>query len=162
MAHYAPTTFTNKMTAERWLANERDLIERAAALGEPWISPRTRSFCHNHERNIGRLRQAMDRATKRQTAHAHSLLIVVEDHIAPELGKLPIDKVTSQLVRNWYAKTLTDKPTMHAHAYGLLSSICNTAIKDGLIERNPCQINGAMHAKTNRESRFWKLARSPH
>ena len=67
-----------QMTAERWLANERDLIERAAALGEPWISPRTRSFCHNHERNIGRLRQAMDRATKRQTAHAHSLLVVVE------------------------------------------------------------------------------------
>ena len=39
---------------------------------------------------------------------------------------------------------------MRAHAYGLLS-ICNTAVKDGLIERNPCQINGAMHAKTNRE-----------
>lgn len=89
------------------------------------------------------------RNVKPRTRIHYSLLW--KDHIAPELGRLPIDKVTSQLVRNWYAKTLTDKTTMRAHAYGLLSSICNTAVKDGLIERNPCQINGAMHAKTNRE-----------
>ena len=97
-------------------------------------------------RNAVRIRDSLDfpRNIKPRTRiHYYALL---KDRIAPELGKLPID--TPQAVRSWYAKTLTDKPTMRAHAYGLLSSICNTAVKGELIERNPCMITGAMHAKT--------------
>src|SRR6476469_1276375 len=43
--HFGPTTFSNRMRAERWLANERDLIERAAESGErePWLSPAQRA-----------------------------------------------------------------------------------------------------------------------
>src|SRR6476660_3475873 len=37
--HFVPTTFSNRMRAERWLANERDLIERAAESGERWLTP---------------------------------------------------------------------------------------------------------------------------
>jgi hypothetical protein len=38
------------------------------------------------------------------------------------------------------AKTLTDKPTARAHAYGLLHAICGTAVEDELIAKNPCAI----------------------
>src|SRR6478752_4903307 len=44
--HFGPTTFSNRMRAERWLANERDLIERAAENdqnGEHWDSPAARA-----------------------------------------------------------------------------------------------------------------------
>src|SRR6185312_6567393 len=35
--HFAPTTFANRMQAERWLANERDLIDRAIASHSEWL-----------------------------------------------------------------------------------------------------------------------------
>src|SRR6476659_9815932 len=41
--HFGPTTFSNRMRAERWLANERDLIERAAESGERWLTPDERA-----------------------------------------------------------------------------------------------------------------------
>ena len=157
--HYASTTFTNRMTAERWLAQERDLKERAAALGEPWISPAERAALNSVARatlaEYGKQIIEQRDIKPRTRIHYSSLL---EDHIAQEIGKLPIDKVTPQAVRSWYAKTLTDKPTMRAHAYGLLSSICNTAVKDGLLHSNPCQISGAMHAKTKRDIAILEVA----
>jgi hypothetical protein len=29
--------------------------------------------------------------------------------------------------------------------------ICNTAVRDGLLDRNPCQITGAMHPKVKKK-----------
>src|SRR5262245_46042981 len=40
-----------------------------------------------------------------------------------------------------------NNPTRNRHAYGVLNMICNTAVKDGLPERNPCQIVGASNPK---------------
>ncbi len=30
---------------------------------------------------------------------------------------------------------------------GILNMVCNTAVNDGLLERNPCMIVGAMYTK---------------
>lgn len=49
-----------------------------------------------------------------------------------------------QSVDRWYAKTLTDHPTMRAHCYSLLKTILETArMRDRIIESNPCAIRGA-------------------
>jgi integrase len=47
-----------------------------------------------------------------------------------------------------HPQTATDAPTERAHAYSLLKSIMDTALKrDRLIDANPCQIAGAGSAK---------------
>lgn len=56
------------------------------------------------------------------------------------------------MVRAWYAEQVaTGKITQSARAYGLLSSVLNTAVQDGLISSNPCTIRGARNAATGRK-----------
>jgi integrase len=50
-------------------------------------------------------------------------------------------------VREWHARTATGTPTLRAHAYMLLRTICAGAVSDDLIAANPCRIRGAGQAK---------------
>ena len=50
-------------------------------------------------------------------------------------------------MRDWYAPTLVDKPTMRSHAYWLLRTIMASAVNEELIDANPCRIVGAGRAK---------------
>ncbi len=51
------------------------------------------------------------------------------------------------MVREWHAKTAVDTPTLRAHAYMLVKTICATAVHDALLLANPCRIRGAGQAK---------------
>jgi hypothetical protein len=83
--------------------------------------------------------ETLDRTTPRQAANPHPLHRAFENHIEPKFGKTAIATLSAATVRGWYAATLIDKPTMRAHAYGLLKSICESAVKDDLLDRNPCK-----------------------
>jgi integrase len=74
------------------------------------------------------------------------------------LGKLAVADLTPAAVRGWYAATLVGKPTLRSHAYGLLKSICATAVKDGLIDRNPCQIDGTATVKSKTQATIPSVA----
>jgi len=50
-------------------------------------------------------------------------------------------------VREWYATTAIDTPTLRSHAYGLLRTILGQAVRDELLRSNPCHIRGAGNAK---------------
>ncbi|WP_131721974.1 tyrosine-type recombinase/integrase [Mycolicibacterium obuense] len=56
---------------------------------------------------------------------------------------MPVRDLTTTAVRAWFSGLADEHPTRNGHAYGILSMICNTAVKDVLLERNPCQIVGA-------------------
>ena len=83
----------------------------------------------------------------RTKAHYHSLL---DRHIAP-LGRVLLRNLTPEAVRAWYASLGTRRPTVNAHAYGVLHAVCATAVGDGLLVANPCRIPRAMHALSRRE-----------
>ena len=67
-------------------------------------------------------------------------------HILPELGHLSMSRLSSAAVRQWHS-TLFDAeitgPATLAKAYRLLHAICNTAVAEQKIPRNPCMIPGA-------------------
>lgn len=64
--------------------------------------------------------------------------------ILPEFGQAQIGKISQEAVREWRARTGREVTEMQAaKAYRLLKAILNTAESDGLIGRNPCQIQGA-------------------
>jgi len=90
-------------------------------------------------------RQVAGRPIKPRTrAHYQSIL---DDHLIDTFGHRPIDAITPGDVRDWYAATLTDKPTMRSHAYSLLRTIMGSAVVDDLRDDNPCRITGAGRAK---------------
>ncbi|MFC5041990.1 tyrosine-type recombinase/integrase [Ornithinimicrobium kibberense] len=82
--------------------------------------------------------------------HYRSLL---ERHILPELGTVPLTRVTSELVREWYMQLDKSRPTLRAHAYGLLRTILGTAVTDGKISSNPCHIRGAGSTERTKQIR---------
>ena len=90
-------------------------------------------------------RQVAGRPIKDRTRqHYQSIL---DDHLTDSFGHRPIEAITPADVRDWYAKTLADKPTMRSHAYSLLRTIMGSALTDELRNDNPCRITGAGRSK---------------
>ena len=99
------------------------------------------------ERNAFRIRVTMDSPAEYQAAHANSLHIdFVRSHFAGSRGNRR-SNLTRGRFATWYATTLIDRPTFRSHAYQLLHAILGTAVKDGLLQSNPCQIDGASATK---------------
>lgn len=67
--------------------------------------------------------------------------------IEPTFGKVAVSDLNPTGVRAWFSALDATKERRNSHAYGIVSMICNTAVKDGLRERNPCMIVGAMNTK---------------
>lgn len=160
--HFAPSTFEFKMEAEEWLAQERRGINTARAVvwkGETpklqWLSPSEREAALTANlasrktlEEYGKRWIEQRNLKPRSRIHYTSIL---EQHIAPRLGKTYIDNLTPAEIRTWYAATLKDKPTLRSHAYQLLHAICKTAVNDELLLSNPCMIEGASSTKRSRE-----------
>lgn len=136
LTHNAHTTFDTKGDADAWLATVRADIVRDA--WSPSGSAHTRrglSFGVYAERWLtARSLQARTRA------HYRSLL---DRQLLPTFGTVPLRHITPDLVREWYATTAIDRPTLRSHSYGLLRTVLGQAMRDELIRSNPCHIRGA-------------------
>lgn len=137
---YAPHTFDTQLAAEAWAVKLRKQIDADrwqarqperitfAAYATQWLSGR----------------QVAGRPIKTRTREHYADLL--ETHLLPAFGARSIGAIRPKDVRDWYAQTLVDKPTMRAHAYSLLKAIMATAVADELVESNPCRIVGAGRA----------------
>lgn len=76
----------------------------------------------------------------RTREHYRSLL---DDHILPTFGALPLKSITADDVQEWYQKLDATTPTLRAHCYGLLRTILGTAASTRKIPVNPVNIEGA-------------------
>ena len=132
--HVASATFGAKVDAEAWLTDRRREIDR-----ELWSPPVNRRATkgrptpaqgrHGEVQGVRRADGsrpapcAAGRSSPRTVEHYESMLA---DHIYPTFGARPVRDITMQAVDRWYARTLTDKPTLRAHCYSLLRTILET------------------------------------
>ena len=65
-------------------------------------------------------------------------------------GKTDRAAYVSAAGTDWYTDLDGSKPTLRAHAYGLLRTIMGTAVVDEKIQANPCRIRSAGNAKRAR------------
>jgi integrase len=141
--HKAPTTFTTKKTARQWLSTQQTDIIRGKWLPPVDPAPATKAQTLTEYANTwlpNRLTVDGEPLKDRTRLHYRMLLDI---HILPVLGDKPLAAITADDVRAWHAVTLTDAPTLRAHAYSLLRTILNTAIADEKLTTNPCTIRGA-------------------
>lgn len=142
--HNAPVTFDARIDAEAWLAAERRIVE-----SDDWSPPSLR-LTSKRQREATTLAEYAERWMKhrdlkpRTRSHYRTLL---DRQILPALGSLPLRSVTSELVGDWYADLDPKRPTIRAHAYGLLRTILASAVLDEKIAANPVHIRGAGTAK---------------
>ena len=71
--------------------------------------------------------------------------LLLEKWLKPELGDLPIGRMTPDLWRGWHATATRKHPgsLQPGKAYKLGRAILNTAVEDRLITSNPCRVRHA-------------------
>jgi integrase len=130
----APSTFTTKGGAERWLAG----IETDLARGQ-WVDP-ARGQGTLAEYATAWLLARPD--LKIRTRELYAWLL--EKYLLPQLGQVPLAKLSPTIVRTWHAGLVgSAPPTPTRQSYSLLRAMLNTAVVDELLVRNPCTVRGA-------------------
>lgn len=146
--HNGPQTFDTREDAEGWLSAQRRLIT-----GDEWTAPELRT----HTAHLGEYAEAwlatrttpIGQPLKPKTRQHYRQLL--DKYILPTFGDGYLRDVTPARVRGWYAAIKA--PVARAHAYALLRSIMATAVADGDIAENPCQIQGGSKARRSKEIR---------
>lgn len=145
--HAAPFTFDARGYAERWLEEERRLIQL-----EEWAAPAAREAARLLDQALTlRVYTAQwfaGRVLRPNTQKDYRHLI--EDVILPGLGDLRLHDFTRAEVRRWWASLDASKPRTNAKAYALLRTIVATAVDEEVIAANPVLIRGAGVSKRRR------------
>ncbi len=137
LTHRAPFTFDTKGDAETWLSTVRTDLVRG--LWQPQDKAKPMTFEDYATAWLA------DRNLKPRTrAHYATLL---DKHLIPTFGPFTLKAITPDVVRRWHAEMGTTRPTLRAHAYGLLRSILGSATQDQLIAVNPAHIRGAGNSR---------------
>ncbi|MGW0158458.1 tyrosine-type recombinase/integrase [Mycobacterium sp. NPDC003323] len=141
----APKPFAAKIDAEAFLTDRRREIDanlwNAAAAAK---KPEQLTFSAYATGWLA-TRQVAGRPIKDRTReHYQSIL---DDHLIEAFGNRQVSAITPKDVREWYAATLADRPTLRSHTYSLLRTILGSAVNDELIDANPCRITGAGRAR---------------
>jgi integrase len=145
--HAAPATFSARMDAEHWLADERRLIERG-----DWTPPKLRvAQQHSRSQTLGEYADNWleHRNLKPRTRQGYRELL---DGPIAGLHGVPLALITPERVRTWHTGLGTATPRKREHAYQLLHAVLNTAVTDGRINVNPCVIRGAMSSPSQRQA----------
>lgn len=135
--HNAPHTFETKLDAEAWLLDERRLI-----VAGTWTSPAARGAARTAT-TLGDYAESWltRRDLKPTTRHLYRQLL--DHHIVPSLGSIPLTAITPRLVADWHHGLDATHKTRRAHAYALLRTILGSAVTEREIPFNPAQIRGA-------------------
>jgi integrase len=132
----AGRTFARKIDAEAWAAHRRRELESGATN----VAPQRMTFgAYAATWLAGRL--VGGRPLKARTREHYQFIL--DTHLLPVFGELHLSEITPADVREWHATTLVNRPTMRGQTYGLLRTICASAVNDELIAANPCRIVGA-------------------
>lgn len=158
--HYAPVTFETAEDAEAWLVDERRVVASGA-----WSSPVARA---DKAREETRRRQEnvfssyavswLDSRHHLRPSTRSSYRTAIERHLIPAFGQVPMDGITAEMVRHWYASYGDRTPTARAHAYQVLSSIMAEAEGDEVIPRSPCRVKAGRRARVRREPEVLTLS----
>lgn len=131
---FAPNTFSDETTADRWLTvRQADLIR-----GE-WNDPDLARIAFG---NYG-ASWIDEHEMSPTTRELYKILFRL--HIEPFLGKKELGKIGPETIRKW-RKDLQEagrSADTVAKSYRLVRAIMTTAVDDERIKRNPCRIKGA-------------------
>ena len=144
--HTSWTTYATRGTAERWLEDERRLVEDGI-----WTPPKRRdpyadntmpTFTDYAAANIRRRHTRPRKPIRESTSVLYTQLLRLA--ILPKLGGYRLSELTPTVIRAWYDALPEDAATQNGNAYALLRSLLNDAIDEELIPGpNPCRVKGA-------------------
>ena len=141
LRHRAPMTYERRADADGWLVDERRALERDSRGIAPWTAPAEREadrWVQGETLAVYGRRWIAERNVKPTTRGLYAAKFRL--HIEPVLGEVAVKGLTADRVRSWWSALDTAYPRNNAQCYNLLRAICGTAVKDGVLAANPCQI----------------------
>lgn len=151
--HTAPHTFDTLTDARGWLATQRAKIVEgkwqsheaarvSAGKSKGTLGDYAQTWLNTRTNRHG------DHLRPRTRAEYERLL---KTTLAP-LTELRLNAITPAKVRDWYSELIAaGTKTQAARSYGLLKAIMSTAVEDGRIALNPCNIRGGHMASTGKK-----------
>ena len=130
----APGTFRTRTDADRWLSGVEADLSRGTWLNEDLgrqpFGNYARAWLRDHPKMGPRYRETCERNLRLHLVSLHDV---------------PLRALTPAVVREWYAAALRGSGGRASimQAYRFLRAVMNTAVRDGAIVKNPCQIIGA-------------------
>lgn len=125
--HQTAENFRRVMTANGHNVAAADLLLKSTARGIPSLA----KIAEQHVTGLASVSERTRADYRRQ----------IVKHIVPGLGSLPVDRISTQDVRDWVNNLaegeLADKTIQVLH--GLLSAIMTTAVERGHRDANPCR-----------------------
>ncbi len=154
LRHNAPQTFDTLTDARGWLATQQVRV-----LSGEWSTEETRAAESAKTSRAATFAEYAEKWVSERTTRAGQLRPrtateyrrLIRGPLAP-FAALRLQAITPEGVRAWYSGLVAaGTKTQAARAYELLKSILRTAVDDGRIKKNPCQISGAASASTGRK-----------
>jgi len=141
--HSAPLTFVARIDAEGWLVEQERLISRGI-----WRPPARQ--VRETPLLLGEYAAVVVARRRLRPATAALYAKLLRLTILPTWADRPLDDITAAETSVWYAG-MQNTPTQQANAYGLLKSIFEEAIEEGILEANPCRVKAGTHKQRTRE-----------
>jgi integrase len=151
--HRAPATFPTKTSGQRWLEDERDLIDLDRRNLGAWTPPADRAAKATAAKLTLRAYAKpwlTNRNVSWRTRDSYGYLLDL--HVLPTLGDSVLSEITPEDVRVWFTGLGIEYATRNARAYGVLTAVLNTAVDDGLIDQSPARIKGGTAVKHTKRS----------
>lgn len=136
------------MDAEQWLAREYRLIELHNLGERAWTPPKARVIkpvkLIDYAEQWNRERKIQERTR-----------VEYERYRTKHLGMLSnvvVGNITDAAVRSWWAGLDSKYERRNSQVYSWLKAVMNTAVTDGLLPANPCNIRGGNQSTVKREA----------
>ncbi|MBT9254576.1 site-specific integrase [Phycicoccus sp. MAQZ13P-2] len=147
LLHRAPATFDAKDDAVAWLSARRAEIamelwapDTAARSARSREMPTFRAYAEDWFAT----RRVRGRELRPRTKAMYR--VILDRHIYPTFGDVPIDRISPEDVGAWYDQLAPGRETIRAHTYSLLRTIFASAAATRpapLVPYNPATIRGA-------------------
>lgn len=139
--HVGPVTFEARVDAEAWLTDERRLMSAGT-----WTAPTVRTALRHANAPVSLGEYAAGWLERRDLKPRTRVLYaaLLRRLILPTFAGTPMLAITPTVVADWHHRIGQQTgPTHRAHAYGLLKTVCRTAVDEDVIPNNPCRVRGA-------------------
>ena len=136
--HPGPYTFASKADAQAFLSGVEADMKRGV-----WLDPSSGRVTLTDWADVW-LSGRTDLRPVTRAKYRHML----DRHVLPVLGHHELSKLRPSVVRAWYMEMKKRFVTTADDAYRMLRAILMTAVTDGMISKNPCQVKGAGQARS--------------
>ena len=143
--HTAEHTFRTKTEANDYLTTVRADVVRGR-----WLDPEAGRVPFEEFAEAWLKRRCDDPRKPLALTTLAKYRRLLDDYVLDEFGSRPLGRIKSPQIQAWYDGIAREHPSTAAGAYRLLATIFNAAIRDEVVVRSPCKIEGGAREQAPR------------